>query len=285
MLEKAGLTFLPLYFGGEDYELMGRIARNGFSVRHVEEAASHPANKPALIGAEGRKYYCGRGELEAVFLAGNFTKAVAFIFLYCMAAAAYGILGRKIYGGEMLRSVWDAGGMRFFRSKHAHMGGVPPVAERDCLGRGALVMPSEAETGTGARGALGMSGARAGNGTRRGGLGIMPDGVALDAGVLRNSLSRMAAAWGRSVVFIDSNKPTDIPAMLAASESYLSYGGKTYRLTAKRGAISILFSLAVLGVAAPFVLAAALLIAAKGFATKALRRISSSGYGTSAGLP
>ncbi len=268
VLGKAGLTFLPLYFGGEDSDLIGRIVANGFNIRHVEEMAAHPAFKPALISGEGRKYYCGRGELEAIFLAGNFTKAVAFVFLYCMAAAAYGILGRKSYAGEMLRSVWDAGGMRFFANVRTDL----------------IKMPSTAETGSEARGALRMHDADAANETRGGSAAGMPGGVMPDAGALWNSLPRMAAAWNRPVVFINSNKPTDIPAMLVAKESHLWYGGRTYRLIARRGAISIIFSLAVLGTAAPFMLAAAPLIAAKGFITKALRRISSSGYGTS-GLP
>ncbi len=113
-LRKAGLTFLPLFFGGDDVEFMSRMMNAGFSPKHIEAYAWHPPAKPFLIDASWKRYYYSRGELEALILNRGFPEAFAFAAMGLLMAASLAAFGRTSQD-----AAWPVGRLaaRVFRSR------------------------------------------------------------------------------------------------------------------------------------------------------------------------
>ncbi|MFN7990614.1 MAG: hypothetical protein U0R44_00495 [Candidatus Micrarchaeia archaeon] len=253
-LLKSGLTFLPLYFGGEDYELAWRLRRAGIKASYIGSAVTHPANLPPLLGSPGRKYLCGRGELETLLLHGRILEASAYSFLYLMSAVAFWALGRGDFAWLMARSLWSASGFEFFSGPEWPVSGGPlkePVPEDAVL--------FQISGDSSAAGALLGSGGRL------------------------SAVSRIAGSFGyfgKDVVLKGSAGASELPIMVMARRTFFDGGNGPVVLFRERRVPSIILGLVALAVSAVPAMAGAIAIAARGGILYGLHPIRTVGYGS-----
>jgi GT2 family glycosyltransferase len=257
VFRKAGLSFLPFYFGGEDFELFERIRDSGFKVHNIDSLVSHPKNKPALISSEKRKYYCGRGELEALLINGKYLRAFTYTILYLEMGLAFLLMGKKSLADEIFRSVRNATSMEFFKSRNEPL---DETIEATVPEKFDIALSEE---------------------------NIHEDkhwlnvnaGAAKRMSYLLSELLHSNHYFGKRVLVSERHDPADIIAMLMAKTAYIKFEGKYYLVHKNRGTLSIIGALFLLGLSLPFIMAGSFLLTLHGALNKKIRNISSQRYG------
>ncbi len=257
VFRKIGLSFLPFYFGGEDFELSERITDNGFKIHNLDSLVSHPKNKPALISSEKRKYYCGRGELEALLINGKYLRAFTYMVFYLEMGLAFMLMGKKNLAGEIFRSVRNAASMEFFKSRSEP---VDETIEASVPGNFDIILGEENIHGD------------------KHWLNVNA-GVAKRISYIFSQLLHSNRYFGKSILISERHDPADIIAMLMAKTAYIKFGGKYYLVHKNRSALSIIEGLFLLGLSLPFIIAASFSLTIYGALNKKIRGISSQCYG------
>ncbi len=248
--EKAGLTFLPLHFGGEDIELMERMENAGFDVDYIEETVIHPPMRPVLINAPERSYYYFRGEIEAAVLSSRYMRAFATNATYLFLAAAQLAFGNFHAARMMVKAVWDASGMKFFQEN--------PMAVK-----------------------TGKEGMRESIDTVKGSIALGPGRVE------GNGLGEVARSWltaishaGKAVSFRSWSSVHSMPAALLAKSAFIEYEGMSYTVHRNRNAAHIAAGIAMMAFALLSLPPLSLLLVFRGILSAWMKRPGSRGYGS-----
>jgi len=268
VLEKVGLTFLPLYLGGEDLELMDRIRRDGsFSTCVGDGQASHPVQPSIFLGNMRRAVYYARGNILRFLLGGRYFDAAKATFIQIMLGYLLLAIGRGEFSWSCVRSPLIASRMGFFRMESIEsetsaavskkMTGVPPID---------VSVDESAGNGT--------SGTR----VRRPDLGGLPEyslrklwsglGYCLDANRF----------LGKNVMFLDACDPLDFPVVLLARRSFIMFKGEAYEISKERAMPSIMLSLVLVAGVVPLAALLSVVLTIRGIVNMKIKGISSHGY-------
>jgi hypothetical protein len=249
--EKAGLTFLPLFFGGEDIEIMDRMGKAGFAAKYMDGTVIHPPMRPVLINTPERSYFYYRGEIEASVLSSRYVSAFAAFTTYAALAAAHLAFGNFHGAGMVGRAVWDASGLRFFKE--------------DAI----AVKP----------GKEGMHGAKSG----------MDGSSASHPGpAVGNGPCDIARSWrfalthaGKEITFLNWNSRHSMPSALLARSAFIVHDGSPYVIFRDRSAVHIALGILLVALAIPVLPFLSLLLVSRGFLLAFIKRPGNMGYGIS----
>jgi len=255
VFEKAGLTFLPFYYGVDDFELMERIMRSGFMLQRAETLASHRSGPSALIGGVGRRYYTARSEVECGMLTG-FWRGFLLTGSYIMTGLSFLALAKRDYGLIMLKACWNGSSMRFFKEDVKNGIRLP-----DPVGK---TIHADAVFDEYA--------------------GQQPEFWGSENATAAKVIATIAAffdrkAFGKTILLRNRQYTLGLPQMLIAKSAYAEFEGKTYELYRSRGNVTILLSLAFLLLMLPLAASASLLLTARGIALSKIKGIRMAGYG------
>ena len=258
----AGLTYLPLFIGGDDADLMRRMEKKGASLARVDAIATHPAIRPLFIAAPFRAYYYTRGTVASLFLSGMWLPAFLAIAAHLGLSISYAILGRTDSAKACMDALWDASGLRLFRSDKKYREDGTAVADEKPLKAEAAIPVMDG----GFRPVFWAYGKR----------GPGPAGIAVEA---LPHLSRLPSCFGRAVLFDGAPGFAELPLLLAAKSARARWDGDEYVIVRPRGTAAIIAGLAALMAAAPAIIVAAAALTVRGVLTKSLLGAKSEGYG------
>jgi GT2 family glycosyltransferase len=270
VLEKAGLTYFPLYIGGEDLELMDRIRKDGTNrIGTVEAFASHPMPPSVFTSDQRRALYYARGNIMRFMMKGSYANAAKAIFLQMMMGSMFFVTGRPELAGGTLKVAWDARDAGLFRDDGIEAApGCPGPAECQDTPRIDVALGEELHSGSEGPWAW----------RKKIGAGSRPE---YSIGRLWAFLSYYRSAkeyLGKSVLFLDVSEPLDFAVVLMAGRSFTKSGDRIYSMTRERDAPSIALGLFFMALCAPAAALASLLLAAVGIVNVKRRGISSLGY-------
>ncbi len=253
-----GLTYAPLFFGGDDIELMTRLSGSGCTLAFADSSASHPAIPSTLIIPPRKLFYYLRGGILGKYLDGSFLLAWGSNLFFLWGALPLAFIHREC-ALAMFDAATMASGMRFFRPVAGPMKNPTPVR----LPEGAIQLEKRIkwlpETRTDAVWFAGLFAERA-------------------AGAIC-SVPMAARAFGKMVVFHGGVGFGGLGPLLSSRKSYIEHEGKTYLICDNR--FYLLSPLLVLLAAAalPLVAGASFCLTCAGFIMKARRGADSRKYG------
>jgi GT2 family glycosyltransferase len=271
VLEKVGLTFIPLYVGGEDLDFMFRIQEEGFTFHRITSAVVHPRTVPFVLYPPQMLYYYSRGAVIQLFLAKKYVRCAWLIFTILMMAASFRILGKRIIAKEHLRIVRNATGMKFFEEIATDVKPDNPLKEvkspevdvtldvdsKEARGQDSLNQTLSLHINN--RNAWREYGQRIGN--------------------FISTAAEARKYLGKRVLFAEWCSSMDLVVMLMARSSYIKTGGNTYAISQNRGLARICSGLILLVGITPIMAALALMFTVYGIANKTLNHIDSHRYG------
>lgn len=218
LLIKSGLTFLPMYFGGEDLELLYRMKNAGAKVVQAESSVIHGGSAPTIAIRPDLMYYYRRGNLAALFISGDVPIAFRTTALNLVRGTCYTILGHWDLGKMIFKAVVDASRIDFSRN-------IEKMQPWDL---------EEAEPAN----------------------AVEDDSDGSGALWIASSFLRMKG-FGKEVYAPRFYEHVHLATIMLARRVYTKMGGKTVALTKKRGLVSIATGMVLLALAAPLVAAAA----------------------------
>jgi GT2 family glycosyltransferase len=145
ILEKTGLTYLPLYIGGEELDIMWRIRKSGFQVHQIDASVSHPRVLPFVLWSAGKMYYYNRGNILQLFLAKAYFRAALLLFNQIMLAVAFFVMGKFRVSKKFLEVVWSISEMDFFRKKQYESGKTIAKLEETELAEADIIINADSE--------------------------------------------------------------------------------------------------------------------------------------------
>ena len=113
-LRKSGLSYVPLFFGGDDIEMMERLLSSGCSLSYVDSAASHPRIGSTFITAPQKVFYYIRGGIMSKYLNGFFLRAWGSNLFFLYAGIALAFIDRR-RGRALFEAVSRGAAMEFFK--------------------------------------------------------------------------------------------------------------------------------------------------------------------------
>lgn len=236
VLRKAGLTFLPFYFGGEDVEMLNRMRHLGFRLGHVGAEVFHGEMPSPMIDGTEKRYYYIKGGLQASILSGNLREMLQFSLFHLVSSAAFFSLGNPGMASLYLKGIGDGMGMVFYDSYR----GEPKRDKQRCAqkpGAGDTVVKRDMSLNLDMlKNARGISAA------------------AFMAGWLCTSSSyflRFREFFGRRVFFNGRSDPVHMPILLMASDAYILAGGETLIIFEGRNAIQIIGGIILMAALSP----------------------------------
>jgi GT2 family glycosyltransferase len=267
-LESTGLTYAPFFIGGEEFDLMRRIAKKGIRVVDAQAIATHPRWKPIFLWDIRKLHMYSRGNIIQTLMAKDILRSWISFAIHMHTCVSMAFLGKYGQARAYLLSAWEASGCRFDEVRENH---APPVASEQASlhegssritmnsGKGSVELESEAFLQVEGKGHLSQF------------LSKLSD-IAQEAGSIRTTA-------GKDVLFDGWCNVKDLPIILIARSSSISYEGKNYRITQGRPFWLSALSLGGFIAAAPISMALGFILAARGISTVMLEGIESEGYG------
>lgn len=243
VFEKVGLTFLPFYTSAEDLDLMWRIKRGGIRTAQTDELVTHPKQMPPFLCSRYRIHHYGRNHINLLLLQGDIAVAMASFFIESMTILAYKVLGNKIAGAYWEVLLSETSFTLFYEEKKGVSGEfvLKDDKVRDDFD---VVVRREREDDE----------------------HISPTYCIHDqvhpkpVGIPSKSQSRISqlfsisgkaiSCFDKDVLFDGTWLYTDILTVLFSRSSFVRWDGKTYRITDRRGPLSIFGHLLALTIAA-----------------------------------
>ncbi len=255
---RGGLTYAPLFFGGDDIELMTRLSGSGCTLAFVDSAASHPAIPSTLIIPPRKLFYYLRGGIMGKYLDGSFPLAWGSNLFFLWGALLLAFIQRE-RALAMFDAATMASGMRFSGSGAGPMENPAAIIAPE----GAIHIEKKIkwlpETRADAAWFAGLFAERA-------------------AGAIR-SVPMAARAFGKAAVFHGGVGFGGLGPLLSSRKSYIEHEGKAYLISDNRffwlSPLLVLLAASVL----PLVAAASFCLTCAGFIMKACRGASSRRYG------
>ncbi len=260
VFEKAGLTFLPLEFGGEDFELKNRMEKNGFRIARVSAEAQHMTDEPIVIEKESRAYCYARGGFISSILSGYYMRAYFGAFFHLFAALTFYLSGRKELGNAYLYGILDASGLEI--KKNPITDTARPVVDADDID---VTFSYE------------LSSHFKYNNLPSYESYIWVILSWMEKGIL--TILHCRRILNRNVLFVEMYDPNFMLIITLSKNSYVRFNGRVYRIDSEKsllrnmaGFILQLFSIFPIGIAAFFLMVRAAII-------KKVRKIDTQGYG------
>lgn len=271
LLEQTGLTFMPLYFGGEDIELIERIERKGFSVEEIESIVSHKRITPPLIkDGSVRRYYYVRGGFEAMVLVGNYVQAFLGAFFYLCGSAVFWILGKKNLPEFFVRGIFDGSRMVFFDIDLKEKESLKTM-END-------LKKEDMDFIVDIRNNKKEDFSNLGDFSPAKGQNLYLRSLKW----FRRLISYFADSIkfiGKKLLFVETIEPIHTLFMLMAKNSYTIYQKKSYQLYKDRGTAQIIMGIVCFGFVVPWIAIISVFLVILGILNKKIRKITTEGYG------
>ncbi|MFH0737712.1 MAG: hypothetical protein V1827_03425 [Candidatus Micrarchaeota archaeon] len=266
VLEKAGLNYIPLYSGGDDFNLEKRILDAGFCMRIVDARATHPATEPFFLFKPSKLHLYSRGLRFHFLMSGQLFRAWFVLFIELYMAMAFIVNG---FPGTARSYFRTALATAMASLKHPDMAdgtgiGARSLEDGEESGMEAIESEDEAK-GSSIRFYIGDGGWSG---------FLMLAFLKLKKiarGVRRYSFRRLL--FKKRVEYIDM-----IPVMLS-SQAAFAHNGKIYEIRGRRGWIRTVFENAFLSFTIPPIALLAAAFTASGLLNIWTRGIDSSRYG------
>jgi len=270
VLKKSGLTFYPLYVGGEDYDLATRISKSIKDTNEIEAVVSHQRVAPFILFPKARMYYYTRGLLLQLFLSGSFTKTAFKLFLDLSHALVLALVGNGDGARVYKNAILDAVAMRFFR--------IPIESNELIVSKANMNEPVDLELD------LGQSETRANDifefavlYTKDYGMGT---GIlAKRAGYALNYFFEAYKYLNKKIRIKDWYSFIDLPVLLLSKTTYIEHKRNGYRVSGERNLLLILVDLVAFAMMVPLMAIGALILTSIGFINMKAKNIKSRGYG------
>ena len=268
-LLKAGLTFLPFYYGADDMEFNTRLRQSGFIPEAIGPSVKHGGMKPLVLDSAIRKYYAARGEIESVFLRRLPLNAFLPINAYLFVALIAGLGGRTDLCSMIASGVRDGCGMRFFKNdripgqkplRRVSKKGIPPPLVSSARWRKAI-------KGTGPDFWLQLDDGRTLVST------------ASRAAVITLTGLEAALSIGKDVSFGEDANALDLPFLITSRSAYAMDGADAFVIHDGRSVLSSLFRLMLVPVFLPLIIVASAPLTLMGAIMGRMKGVSSEGYG------
>ncbi len=259
ILRRAGLPFYPLFFGGDDVEMIERIKKMGINVEHTEATTYHEPLDMPLIDNTQKRYLYSRGGFEAWLLLGNYVRAFLFCFFHLTGATSF-LIFRKNERAKVIISAMINGSVMEFGNKKIPAADDVIVVEYKKKSGDVVVdkdsYPSKFRYGS-----------------------IFAGFPRLIRRPMESLLffQDFKKYFGKTVVFVKRYERIHLPIMLMAKNAYLQGDEKTYELYKGRGKIGIIFGMLIMLILVPAFVFASLLLVVVGIISS--RNIKTLGYG------
>jgi len=237
VLERAGLTFIPFYLGGDDIEFLGRIKNHGYGITRVNSCVAHPS-VPTIINAPPKVYRYIRGGFQALILTKDYRNALSSAFMHLAKGFGYWFLGSEV-GKAHFFGIIDGSRMMFSAPKFngKKMPSLPKKPEVDVV----ITKRLEDEKSTPA------------NRKKLTFFSNVIKHIKVIKGVAVNFFR-----YFRKRVYFSNEKSMNVVIMIIAKSSYLRYHNHEYELTKDRGVVSNIAGLPLLIVVGPMMIALAI---------------------------
>lgn len=273
-LIKSGLTYLPLFYGGDDIDLIERIRHHGFTIDHVDSSASHPRIKPAILVNPWKRFYCTRGEIKSLLMRSKHLNAFLLIYIFTMMGLCYHAFGRRTTGNAFLKGVWEGTGPGFFidsTMESDEWKATPELAKP----------PEDLDFTIDGRMKFDLIGGEQGPESWL----LISDPRSLKFSLKRiaNTMFRFVSArgiFGKRILFVEQNKAIDLPLLLMAKEAWMRFDGREYVLFRGRTRGQILFWMLTVAIASPVAVISSAALLFRGSMNRFLSGAESDGYGS-----
>ncbi|MBU0527959.1 glycosyltransferase [Candidatus Micrarchaeota archaeon] len=259
ILRKSGLPFYPLFFGGDDVEMIERIKKMGINVEHTEATTYHELLEMPLTDNTQKRYLYSRGGFEAWLLLGNYARAFLFCFFHLTGATSF-LIFRKNERAKGIVSAMINGSLMEFGNKKIPAADDVIVVEYKKKSLDVVVDkssdPSKLRYGS-----------------------IFAGFPRLIRWPMKSLLffQDFKKYFGKTVVFVKRYERIHLPIMLMAKSAYLQGDEKTYELYKDRGKIGIIFGMLIMLILVPSVVVSSLFLVVIGIISS--RNIKTLGYG------
>jgi len=262
ILARAGLPFYPLFFGGDDIELIERIKKMGIKVEHTQATTYHaPLDLPWIDNIK-KRYLYARGGFEAWLLLGNCWRAFLFCFFHLVGAFSFMIFGRGERAGAILKAMINGALMEFGDKKIPASDDIRIVDYKRESGDVIVDRRINSDPDKFNYKLLFRSSLRV---------------IGWIAESLRYFLD-FKKYFGKRIIFVKRYERVHLPIMLMA-ESAIIQDEKTYELYTDRGMIGIILGIIFMIIVTPMSVFAALFLVIVGMIMG--RDIKTAGYGVS----
>ncbi|MFH1684875.1 MAG: glycosyltransferase [Candidatus Micrarchaeota archaeon] len=259
ILIRAGLPFYPLFFGGEDVEMIGRIKKMGITVEHTEATTYHELLDMPLIDNAQKRYLYSRGGFEAWLLLGNYVRAFLFCFFHLSGAASFIVFRKNKRATGLISAMINGSLMEFGNKKIPAADDVRRVVYRKKSGDVVVDKSSDPSK-------FHYSSIFAG----------FPRLIRWPMQSLL-FFQDFKKYFGKTIIFVNRYERIHLPIMIMAKSAFIQTEEKTYELYKDRGKIGIILGILIMGVMVPASACASLLLVVIGIISR--RNIKTVGYG------
>ncbi len=269
VLENVGLTYLPLYSGGEDFDLERRICDGGFRIEVIDAVATHPDGAPFVMFNPDRLHHYSRGMFLNLLLSKRYPRAALVLSIHFFMAFVMWLNGFQRGAEGYARAAWSAAGMHLMREE---MGGAGPLCAR-------AIEPPDVERWVTIRSEPSPEAANIrffiGNGGWRGFLSPV-------ASRLYGTARTASGCFGKEVLFKRAPGYMDAIPLMVASHAALAHEGRIFEIKAPRGVARILADNALMLAVLPFIPVLGAAFAVAGALNMRKKGIDSTFYGVQA---
>lgn len=270
VLESVGLSYLPFFIGGEDFDLMRRMNRKGIRIALVAPVASHPSWPPIFIWEMKKVHAYSRGNIVQSLIAGDIIRSAISLAIHIQSGAALAILGKPRQAGVYFASALEASDCRIGEMKEP----VPAIESIACK-------TMRAESCRKDRVNISQEPSREMESDAF--LYVESKGTVMEA--IAKSLKSVSgegsilSSFNKDIIFDGFCNTKDIPRILAAKSASIRYHDETYDITDGRGALEIMTGAFVFLSAIPVSVLAGSALALRGVLNARINGIDSEGYG------
>ena len=269
-LLSAGLSYLPFFLSGEDFDLMRRFAKAGMAIAPVDAVASHPLWPPIFLWDMRKLHAYSRNNIIQSLIGGDIMRGAISMSIHLQTGVALVILGKNDQSRMYLRSAWEASDCRLGQVLGQDRP-LRPIAEIDGnhgAQENGMTVRSRDPSRDMESDAFLLFGRRS------------PVFEVICR--LRAALTEHGGAVGslnKDILFDGFGNISDIPHILLARGSSIRFESGVYSITRDRDPFSIAFGAAAFLAAAPISIALGSALALRGISIAMIRGIRSDGYG------
>ncbi|MBU1681461.1 glycosyltransferase [Candidatus Micrarchaeota archaeon] len=258
--DRIGFTYIPYFFGGEEFDRMYRMARKDMKMGWVDSIATHPTFPPVFLIDDNKEYYYTRGFTIHEFLNRDIGSLWTAIFLRLIEGLLFAACGHFAKAKTRFSAVWAASEFRFFSERLPPPPPAPFIVEK---GKELVV-------------------------ERRSTRQVHENLDTLKFNPIRfvkhlvRSLADLQQYFGKKIILQNSEKRQamgDLLIALMSKRLLIEFQGKTYRLIDNRGTVSIILGILFTAFLLPALITVSFLLLLRGLFIKNSKKISSENYG------
>lgn len=258
--DRIGFTYIPYFFGGEEFDRMCRMARKNMKMGWIDSIATHPTFPPVFLIDDKKEYYYTRGFTIHEFLNRDIGSAWTAVFLRLIEGLLFVACGYLTKAKTRFSAVWAASEFRFFSEELLPSPPAPLIVEKG----GELVVER-----TSTRQVHESSDA----------LRFNP--LIFVKHAIRN-LADLQQYFGKKILLQNSEKRQamgDLFIALVSKRLLVEFQGKAHMMIDDRSTISIIISILFTAFLLPALTTVSFLLLLRGLFIKNSKKISSENYG------